>query len=573
MSPRTIIHVIFLCIGLPIFAQSSIDFTANLTEGCKPLVVNLQPQAPGAVTYEWDTGQGISTLSSPNIFYPNEGIYTVTLTVTYADGTQESLTKNQFVNVYDYPTTQFIADTLSICSYQPVSFTDLSAPGSGYVDEWLWDFGDGNGSNEQHPTHTYETSGLFPVSLVVTNNHGCTDQQVIDDYVEVQAPDADFTGDTLLACGPPLTTTFTPSTTSGTHYWTLGDGAIGTSNLLSHTYQEIGNFDIGHVVIDADGCRDTVIRSSYVNIGISTISIEASDTVICAQSAVTFTANVSGASTVYWDFGTGDTSILPNPTYTFNTAGSYQVAASITDPSGCSNTLFLIIDVKEVPTLSFTTSDTILGCKIPFEVDFLNQSTGAISYQWDLGDGTQASSLEPTHFYTTEDSFDVRLTGTSVDGCVASLIKENYIVLDEIEADFDIDNPGGCISHDVQFNDTTRAPYPVNSWFWDFGDGNNSNSQDPSHTFLDTGYYNVTLIVGTTNGCKDTLTLSNAVSVGELPEVDFAIDTNQACAFTPVQFYNLSSGAQSFIWIFGDGDTAMSVHPSHGFGALGLLST
>ncbi|MEO1587842.1 MAG: PKD domain-containing protein, partial [Bacteroidota bacterium] len=412
MSLRTIIHVIFLCIGLPIFSQSSIDFTANLTEGCKPLVVNLQPQAPGAVTYEWDTGQGISTLSNPNILYSDEGYFDVTLTVTYADGTQQSLTKNQFVSVYDYPLSQFSADTLSICSFQPVSFTDLSAPGSGSIDEWLWDFGDGNGSNEQHPTHTYETPGLYPVSLVVTNNHGCTDQHVADNYIEVQAPDADFTGDTLLACGPPLTTTFTPSSTSGTHYWNLGDGTISTSNLLSHTYQEIGNFDIGHAVVDADGCLDTVIRSSYVNIGISTISIEASDTVICAQSEVAFTANISGASTVYWDFGTGDTSILSNPTYTFNTAGNYQVAASVTDPSGCSNTLLLTISVNEVPILSFTTSDTILGCKIPFEVDFLNQSTGAISYQWDLGDGTQTSSQAPTHFYTAEDSFDVKLIGT-----------------------------------------------------------------------------------------------------------------------------------------------------------------
>jgi len=573
MSLRTIIHVIFLCIGLPIFSQSSIDFTANLTEGCKPLVVNLQPQAPGAVTYEWDTGQGISTLSNPNILYSDEGYFDVTLTVTYADGTQQSLTKNQFVSVYDYPLSQFSADTLSICSFQPVSFTDLSAPGSGSIDEWLWDFGDGNGSNEQHPTHTYETPGLYPVSLVVTNNHGCTDQHVADNYIEVQAPDADFTGDTLLACGPPLTTTFTPSSTSGTHYWNLGDGTISTSNLLSHTYQEIGNFDIGHAVVDADGCRDTVIRSSYVNIGISTISIEASDTVICAQSEVAFTANISGASTVYWDFGTGDTSILSNPTYTFNTAGNYQVAASVTDPSGCSNTLLLTISVNEVPILSFTTSDTILGCKIPFEVDFLNQSTGAISYQWDLGDGTQTSSQAPTHFYTAEDSFDVKLIGTSAEGCVASLIKENYIVLDEIEADFDIDDSGGCVSHEAQFHDTTRSPYPVNFWIWDFGDGNTSNSQDPSHIFLDTGYYDITLVVGNTHGCKDTLTISDAVSVGELPEVDFAIDTNQACAFTPVQFFNLSSGAQSFIWIFGDGDTAMSVQPSHGFGALGLLST
>ncbi len=93
---------------------------------------------------------------------------------------------------------QFIISDFAVdttIGYVPltVNFTDLSTPGTGVIDEWYWDFGDGNNSSSQNPTHEYPLLGYYTVSLTVTNDLDSTSMETKVDYIKVTPPAYDGT--------------------------------------------------------------------------------------------------------------------------------------------------------------------------------------------------------------------------------------------------------------------------------------------------------------------------------------------------------------------------------------------
>jgi PKD repeat protein/transposase len=100
------------------------------------------------------------------------------------------------------PIADFTADTTNGYSPLQVIFTDLSSQGTGVIDEWNWDFGDGNNSAVQDPTNEYYNRGAYTVSLTVTNINDSTDIETKIDYITVlnstpivQNPITDFSFD------------------------------------------------------------------------------------------------------------------------------------------------------------------------------------------------------------------------------------------------------------------------------------------------------------------------------------------------------------------------------------------
>src|ERR1700729_1933734 len=115
------------------FAQSNINFTADHTGGCSPLVVHFN--AIGSGIMSWDLGNGnTSTLSNPTAIYTTPGTYTVTLT-----GSGGGIATHT-VTVYAPPTANFTAATPKVCG-TPVTYTGTSTSS---ISSWLWDFGDGS---------------------------------------------------------------------------------------------------------------------------------------------------------------------------------------------------------------------------------------------------------------------------------------------------------------------------------------------------------------------------------------------------------------------------------------------
>lgn len=154
------------------------SFTAEPVTGYAPLEVEFLDTSDlgrGAnVSWFWDFGDGAtSTQQHPTHTYTKSGIYTVSLRVTTEFGVN-TMSRNKLIDVTParLPVASFTAAPLSGPSPLKVTFTDTSRPGSSAITEWLWDFGDGGTSTEQHPTHTYTRLGRFTVALTVKTAQG-----------------------------------------------------------------------------------------------------------------------------------------------------------------------------------------------------------------------------------------------------------------------------------------------------------------------------------------------------------------------------------------------------------------
>ncbi|TAE52792.1 MAG: PKD domain-containing protein, partial [Bacteroidetes bacterium] len=396
--------VIYVTCSIALAQQPQAQFQASITSGCAPLVVNFQNLSTGYVSSQWITGAGNSSLANPGIFYPNPGTFSVTLVVTSAQGLKDTLTLPDYIHVYAYPVAQFSASATQVCAHEPVSFTDFSSPGSGAIVSRVWDFGDGDTSHLVNPTHAFTEPGVYPVSLVVENQYGCSDNIVYTSYITVGAPDPAFSGDNLVGCGPPLQVQFTAATSGVQHFWDFGDGATSGAAAPSHTYTSFGAFTVMHIAIGSDGCRDTLIKPTYINIGVNTLGISAQSQEICMNDTIFFHTNAASNSSVLWQFGDGGSGSGLSPSHIYHIPGSYQATATISDVSGCATTLSLPITVHSFPTTDFTTAGPTSACEVPFTVNFLHQSSGGTSFYWEFGDGYTSNLPNPSHTYTSIDS-------------------------------------------------------------------------------------------------------------------------------------------------------------------------
>lgn len=156
-------------------------FITDVDEGCWPLDVLFTNYSVGVQNrdYHWDFGDGNSSGDqNPQHTFEDPGNYSVTLTVPGPDGIEGRYQK--IIRVHEHPEAAFSVMPEEV--YVPgdeVRFFDLSVDAVDY----LWDFGDGNSSTEAHPVHEYIESGVFDVTLHVTNEFGCADSTIIEGAV------------------------------------------------------------------------------------------------------------------------------------------------------------------------------------------------------------------------------------------------------------------------------------------------------------------------------------------------------------------------------------------------------
>lgn len=144
-------------------------FAANETDGYAPLTVGFRDQSRGDITvHQWEFGDGTGSGDpSPVHVYDNAGTYTVILGVCGGGGCDTIRSEGLItVRQRDPLVANFSANTTSGQVPLMVQFEDLS---TGSPDAWLWDFGDGNYSEDRSPAHLYTSEGLFTVRLTVAN--------------------------------------------------------------------------------------------------------------------------------------------------------------------------------------------------------------------------------------------------------------------------------------------------------------------------------------------------------------------------------------------------------------------
>ncbi len=230
---------------------------------------------------------------------------------------------------------------------------------------------------------------------------------------------------------------------------------------------------------------------------------------------------------------------------------------------------------------SFTGAPTsgVLGTS----VQFTDASVGAISWDWNYGDGSiHGTSQNPAHIYSSAGTYTVILSinsGESVYTRTAFITiipatnstktKINYISVN-LHADFTGDRVIGASPLLTHFTDSSLG-VPT-SWEWDFGDGSSViRSQNPQHYYMSPGTYNVTLTVYR-GALSATITKSAYILVSSYT-LDFVGTPRSGEAPLSVQFNNTSVGISptSVSWDFGDGGTGTGDTPTHNYNDVGTF--
>ncbi|MFN7014374.1 MAG: PKD domain-containing protein, partial [Bacteroidia bacterium] len=472
--------------------------------------------APDVISnYLWAFGDGspTSTQTNPSHTYLTEGNYTVTLIATTANSCSD--VANITVSVYDPPTAGFSFN--NVCENTPVSFTNTSNnPNIGNIGSFSWNFGDGSPQNslDFNPVHTYTTAGTYTVTLIVnSSNLGCADtlQQTIDIY---PAPTSNFSFQN--ECFGTAITFNNQSSGAVSYDWNFGNNNTSTLQNPQQNYSASGNYLVSLTVTSANGCTNTSSQTVTVYpMPVANFSV----TEVCHGEPTTFTSTTSINSpdnivSYAWNFGDGSSIATTNPAgHTYLQPGQYMTSLIVVSNNNCIDTITLPVTVNPNPLIDFN-ADNIAGCT-PHCTNFNNLSsilTGNIAaYEWTLGNGSQSNVQNPMHCFINESLspkyFNITLKATSDKGCVSTLTKNNYITSYPLPiADFSTDpNPTDIFRPTVQFNDLSIG---ASSWLWKFGDNTfnpDTIIQNPSHTYVDTGIFNVWLHIENVYGCKDSI--------------------------------------------------------------------
>ncbi len=193
-----------------------------------------------------------------------------------------------------------------------------------------------------------------------------------------------------------------------------------------------------------------------------------------------------------------------------------------------------------------------IGCA-PLDVDFLDYSENATSWNWEFEAGIPASSTDqnPTVRYLNKGIYGVTLTVTNNYGTDVKEIPSLIVVRDIPEVSFAMENAFG--SNEVHFFDQTDDP---EYWEWDFDDGEFSDEQNPVHVYEEDGLYEVTLTV--TNACG-TATYTDYIEIITPVKAAFSADTTHECGSFCSNFSVVkNNNVDEYLWSFPGGTPSTS---------------
>jgi len=449
------------------------------------------------------------------------------------------------------------------CLGDPTNFTDDSYSPIGPITSWLWDFGDGNTSALQNPSHTYATSGTFNVQLTVTDINGCSDVTTASVTIfpaavaNAGADDAFCDGSNVILSGSGGTTyLWSPNTGLSNEFISnpVATPAVTTTYTLT--------------VTDANGCQGMDDVTVTVNPLPSSVFSANNE---CFGTAVQFTdeSTITSGNIAQWDwdFDDGSNSALQSPAHSYAADGTYNVTLEITSDNNCTSTTTQQVIVYAMPVADFSTTSVCAATVTDF-TDLTIINSGIIaSWDWNFGDNTaHSNSINPQHIYPTGGSFNVTLIIQSDFGCVHSVTHPVTVYAVPVAA-FTATN--ACLGDLCTFTDNSSIPSGnITGWVWSFGNGVFSiAAQDTVYAYPVAATYSVGIEVTSDNGCTDTET--GSITVSDLPVADFTftdICLNDVAVF--VDESTIPSGnIIQWEWDFGDGSPAFigAAPPAHTF--------
>lgn len=459
---------------------------------------NMQLNASGGTTYSWTGPLGFnSPLQNPflnNATLAMNGVYTVT--GIDANGCSAQATTNLVVAANLAVVAGFSG---VVCEGQNVTLTSTAIPSASYV----WSGPGAFFSNVQDPVIngiTSAQSGQYDV--LVTNVNGCTGTSSVQVNVNPSpqaqasstAPICEFSALQLNAAG-------------GTTYVWSGPGAFSSNQqnpqIGSAALASAGVYQV--TVTDANGCAATATTNVVINA--APILALTQNGPVCEGGTLQLNAGTGGVNYV-WNGPSGFSSNSVSPVITGiapGGAGTYTVIA--TNASGCTATASTQVLINPLPVPVFS-ADRREGCS-PVCVQFssLQSSSSAtlVGYEWRVDGVSFSTASDPVYCFVPVGQYELSLTLTDANGCEATASAVDFIsVADWPEASFTV--PSDVIPLSDPTLQVTNTSQGAVLYVWDFGDGSESNEENPLHQYPQEGEYCVTLTVQSALACSSNFT-------------------------------------------------------------------
>ncbi|MBK7214921.1 MAG: PKD domain-containing protein [Bacteroidales bacterium] len=356
--------------------------------------------------------------------------------------------------------------------------------------------------------------------------------------------------------------------------WNFGDGTTDTiifpeNPNVQHVYQNSGTYYVSLTTITNGGYANSVtLPVVSLPLPIANFTYAGS----CTNLAVYFTDVTSlngGGNIINWQWNFGDpasginnSSSLANPMHTYFAPDTFNVMLVVTNIDGCMDTIVKQV-ISNQSLIDFTNTTACLSEAVSFSPDTLVMNPETIAtWLWEFGDGSVSVLSNPQHVYIQTGMYSVTLSVVDTMGCPNN-VTHILNVADLPYASFDYTTTA-CTSSAVQFTNLSNFGNGQNvTWLWDFGDGQQSTVQNPTHTYQFEGNYWACLYVQ--NECGENLSCEHIVKYQE-PFSRFRYDY---LGNFFVGFVNQSLFAETVMWDFGDGDISNEFNPIHSFPGAG----
>lgn len=495
-------------------------------------------------TYSWSSGDNVATAID---LAP--GVYTCT--VTDANGCVATV--DTVLSEPDTLIGSISGGTNVSCNGgSDGSITATAAggtPGTGY--SYVWS------NNAQTAQITNLPAGAYTVT--VSDANGCT--SIVNTAVNEPAVlMVNLTNVNNISCFSEVDGSATASTTGGVFPYTYAWSNGGTN--MTETALAIGTNAV--TVTDANGCTTTA-STTITEPSQITVTILDDTLIRCLGSSGTFDANAMGGTvpyTYHWNNGFVGPSLTVSPNVTSN----YWVYAQ--DANGCrsardSALLYIlpILSVNTTPDASICEGDSLQINAVA------SGSNSNYTYAWSTGQST------PGPFIVYPDS-TTTYTITVTDNCGSpDVIKDIIVTVNPLpEVDFVADTIEGCNPTTINFtNNTTIRSGAIQTWHWDFGNGETTSFIAPALIYDSAATYTISLIATSKKGCVDSLVIDDYITVHPVPVAQFDADPNIGSFIYPVvDFDDQSTGTTIWYWEFGDSTNSTLSDPSHEYPDTGI---
>jgi len=406
----------------PVVAGNTVSCTNGTTDYSTTLGVGY--------SYNWSvtggTINGSSNSNSINTTWGSSGPCSVSLTITNAEGCSAMTSQNISLVV---PPNPVINGNNGPCQFSSSSYSVNSSQGSTY----LWTVLNGTiagGSSSNSININWLNPGSGTVTVTETNSFGCTASDSFQTNIsELSIPF--ITGSNDVCTGPSSVTYTTLDISNTTYAWTVNGGTIlsgNGSNSIQVQWNTAGSNSIMLTAMNSSGCDSTIMFAVNVTT-VNPPSVLSSGLKGCPPLKVTFEGNNAAPGQSYqWSFGDQENSIDVNPTHTYNTPGTYQVAVSTENGPGCEASSTATVEVFQEPDASFNHNFEEEAYYIgESELDITNTTILGVRHYWTFGDSEPIQTFEPEKVFTEPGDFLITLISLSANGCPDTAAKMIHV--------------------------------------------------------------------------------------------------------------------------------------------------